>query len=268
MELAYKILGEGDPLVILHGLYGSSDNWYTIGKKLSEKFEVYLIDQRNHGLSPHSETHRYTDLVHDLLVFTSHHNLDQITLLGHSMGGKTAMYFALKYPQLIRKMIAVDISPLSYQQLTEPSPQITMHLNIISALLSLDLKAFGSREDIDAALVSYIPSERIRNFLTKNIKRDPVTGFFWQLNLRTISRELPAIMGGMNFEEIIDAEPCLVPSLLIRGEQSDYVREVDSKSFRKLFPESDIITIEGAGHWVHAERPDLFMEHVWQFVTR
>lgn len=266
MELAYKRLGQGDPLIILHGLYGSSDNWYTIGKKLAEKYEVYLVDQRNHGLSPHSETHQYNDLVHDLLVFASHHNLDRITLLGHSMGGKTAMYFALRYPQLVQKLLAVDISPLSYLHLTEPSPQITMHLNIVNALLGLDLRNYDSREDIDAALSESLPSERIRQFLTKNIKRDPVTGFFWQINLRTLVRELPSIMGGMNFEEVIDAEPSPVPSLLIRGEQSEYVGEVDIKSFRKLFPQSEVITIEGAGHWVHAERPDLFLEHIWQFI--
>ncbi len=168
MDLFYRKYGEGTPIIIVHGLYGSSDNWVTIGKELASDHEVFIIDQRNHGRSPHSQEHNYRLMKNDLLSFMDKMKLSKAHLIGHSMGGKTIMFFAADYPERIASLVVVDISPGSYRSLDQPSAQTVDHLNIITAMMNIDLSKAGSRKDIDTQLKDTIHSKRIRQFLLKN----------------------------------------------------------------------------------------------------
>ena len=174
MKLYYRRLGKtpGTPLIILHGLYGSSDNWLNIGKALSEYQTVYILDQRNHGQSPHSNEHSYDRMRDDLQQFMEDHNISKANLMGHSMGGKTALFYALKYPEKINTLIVVDIGPGSYQSPEENSPRTINHLSILDALYNLDTSQVKTLRDADQQLADHIPYQRVRQFLLKNLKRN------------------------------------------------------------------------------------------------
>jgi esterase len=262
MELAYVKSGKGGPLVILHGLYGSSDNWFTVGKALSEHFEVYIVDQRNHGRSPHSPEQSYEAMVEDLYEFFGKHDISMAVILGHSMGGKTAMAFCLKHGGLAGKLIAVDISPADYN--IPGSKEVSTHLNIISAMQQLDPRSVSGRDEADRILSGAIPSKNTRNFLLKNLKRGKDGKFYWALNLDAIAANIEEISGSiLPAGETVKSE---IPSLFIKGEKSDYIKEKDEKLIHEIFPRSRFVTIPGAGHWVHAEQPALFLEALKDFL--
>jgi len=269
MELHYRLIGEHNhqPIIILHGLYGSSDNWLNIGKKLAEYYKVYIIDQRNHGQSPHSDKHNYHLMRDDLYEFMENHKIEKTSIIGHSMGGKTAVYFALKYPTLIDKLIVVDIGPGAYQALTNPTPKTLNHLNILNALYNLDIENITTIKEADKLLSETIPYKRVRQFLLKNLKRDKKGNFHWILNVNTLRNELPNIMDGIdtiNYTNNLHERPFQV--LFLRGEKSEYIKEKEIKDIQTLFPDAAIHTIKNAGHWVHAEKREEFLKVVTGFL--
>jgi esterase len=267
MKLFSRILGEGYPLLVLHGLYGSSDNWITVGKALSEWFEVHLLDLRNHGQSPHSEIHNYPALAADISEYMETRKIAKATILGHSMGGKTAMYFALLNPQMVSNLIVVDISPKTYRFEGDDIPQIMDHKRIIAALCQIDIKNAKSREEIDARLAETIKTERLRLFLLKNVKRRRDGAFEWALNLSALVQNLPGLLLGFDgFDEIQEKKGNTFKALFLRGGDSDYILESDYPMIKERFPYSEIVTIKGAGHWLHAEKPDEVIEKIAQFI--
>ena len=263
MELFFRKYGKGPPLIIIHGLYGSSDNWVSISRKLAENFKVYLIDQRNHGKSPHSTEHNYQLLKEDLREFMDSQSIEKAIIIGHSMGGKTAMFFAVDYPERVSHLIIADISPRSYE--TTNSNQLLAHSTIIRAMYNIDFYGITKRQEIDKILAKSIPENRIRQFLLKNIKRSKDNKYSWSLNIKTIKNELANIMKGLdeNQPEIIE-----FPVLFIKGEKSDYILNEDKKAIQKIFPYSDIETIPNTGHWLHAEQPGLFLEKIKNFILQ
>lgn len=254
MELFFKQYGEGPPLVILHGLLGASGNWHTLASKVfGAHFTVYAVDQRNHGRSPHDDRFDYEAMADDLRLFLDRHALEAVHLIGHSMGGKTAMHFARAYPGRVRRLVVVDIAPKAYPP---------HHLDLIDALRGVDLSTATSRQDVDAALARRIPSVPVRQFLLKNLSYDSDAGrYFWQVNLDVIARHYDRIN-----EAPAPERPFEGPTLFIRGAKSSYVAEDDLPLIHEYFPHADLVTVD-AGHWVHAEAPEAFADAVLAFLN-
>ncbi|MCS6973012.1 MAG: alpha/beta fold hydrolase [Cyclobacteriaceae bacterium] len=252
MKLFYREYGTtGQPLIILHGLLGSSDNWLPQAKMLSDEYHVYVIDQRNHGQSPHSNEFTYADLVNDLRAFINEHRLAHPVLLGHSMGGKTVMHYALRYPEEVERLIVVDIAPKPYD---------VRHDGIVNALQSIPIDAISSRQEADAILSRYISEQAVRQFLLKNLMRKPQGGFGWRVNLPVIAQKLDAISAGLDMQGVYKN-----PALFIRGAHSDYISDEDRGLIKKYFPASTLVTLN-TGHWVQAEKPEEFVNTVRQFL--
>ena len=252
MKLNYKEVGEGKPLIILHGLFGSSDNWISIARKLGEKSKVYVIDQRNHGDSPHSDEFSYDAMAADLKEFVDDNTLSKFDLIGHSLGGKTAMLFASLYPRIVDKLIVVDIAPKQYP---------VHHDTIIKGLKSIELTSLKSRGDADKALSEYVPLIGIRQFLLKNLKRTP-EGFGWKINLDVIQKEISEVGKGLPATAHYTK-----PTLFIRGGLSNYILEDDMELILKHFPHAKLATVKSASHWVHAEQPEAFLEEATNFLN-
>lgn len=267
MELYFRKLGEGESvIIILHGLYGSSDNWIPAGKKLAENHTVYLLDQRNHGKSPHSSKHNYYLLLEDLKEFFDSQGIQKASIIGHSMGGKTAMFFANKYPEMVTNLIVVDISPKSYKISDNEDIQNINHLKIIDAMKTVDFTSSKNLNDIEIQLFNKIKDKRISQFLLKNISKDE-KGYKWTINLNTIAMELTSIMDGIKKHEIENMDGITsFPVLFIKGEKSNYIKSEDEQLIKKLYPYSKLIKIENAGHWVHAEQFNKFMISVQTFL--
>ncbi|HEX2394421.1 MAG TPA: alpha/beta fold hydrolase [Bacteroidales bacterium] len=266
MELFYRKSGSGKPIIILHGLYGSGDNWYSIAREISGTNTVYLVDQRNHGNSPHNPVHDYKSLSDDLNEFMHAHHIDKSILIGHSMGGKTALAFGLIHPEMVEKMIVVDISPLGYSEDSE-SPESHLHRHIITSLQAIDIHNINNRGEADRQLTASISSPMIRQFLLKSLKRKHDGKFEWALNLKALAGNMTAIFDGVIREDITDPRSIPeFPLLFIKGEKSGYMRENDLKAIVHYFPHARIITIPNAGHWVHAEQPEAFIAEVKQFI--
>jgi esterase len=263
MSLFYRKTGSGPPLIILHGLYGSSDNWTAIGRKLGESNTVFMIDLRNHGHSPHFESHTYNDMKNDLVLFFRHHHIDKATLLGHSMGGKTAMWFAADYPEHIEKLIIADIAPKNYFLLNEQS-QYYLHYNILLAMIGVNFSIATKREDVADILSGKIDNEQIRSFLSKNLVRDRESQKLkWRINVRVLFDYLDEIVSGVNPNWFSDRIPILAyPITFIRGLKSNYILDEDKRLIRNIYPDSRIVDIHEAGHWLHAEKPDEFISAV------
>lgn len=252
MNLFYRKFGEGEPLFILHGLFGSSDNWMSIGKILATKHTVVLVDLRNHGRSPHSNIWNYDAMSKDIQHLATDLGFDHINLMGHSMGGKVAMTIACNYPAFLNKLIVIDISPKYY-----PS----RHQKIINGLLSINLKGIASRKEADDKLSSFVYEVGVRQFLLKNLERDSEIGFKWKINLEAINNHLKNIG-----EATIPTNQIATDSLFIRGLNSNYITDNDIEEITKKFPNSRVESIAMAGHWVHAERPESFLKVVNKFL--
>ncbi|MDP3463042.1 MAG: alpha/beta fold hydrolase [Bacteroidales bacterium] len=249
MELFFRRYGhEGDqPLIIMHGLFGISDNWVTFGRRIAaEGFDVIIPDQRNHGLSPHSDSFNYLALTDDLLELIHELRLHEPIILGHSMGGKVAMRFALENPDMVYKLIVVDISMKAYGDRPH-------HRNIIEAMQQVDLINTKSRQEVEQQLEKRVREPRIRQFLMKNLHWKDKNQLEWRINLEGIARNLGEMFDAIQTETHYDK-----PTLFIRGGQSDYILPADYPQIRQNFPKAEIITIEGASHWVHAESPEQF----------
>lgn len=250
MKLHFRELGEGKPMVILHGLFGYSDNWQTHGKKLSEYFRVIMVDLRNHGHSDWSDDFSYPVMVEDLKELFDDLKLEDVTLIGHSMGGKTAMLFAQTYPELLEKLIVVDMGIKAYPP---------HHQQILEGLNTLDLSKIENRSEADAHLTKFIDSVGVRQFLLKNIYWKEKGVMAWRMNVPVLEREMNEILSALPNQE------CLVETLFIRGALSNYILDEDFDAIQEVFPDSELVTIEGAGHWVHAEKAEEFMEKILAF---
>ncbi len=263
MELFYRKEGSGSPLVIVHGLYGSSDNWLNIGKHLAEKYMVYMIDQRNHGRSPFASTHTFDDMRDDLAEFFEQHKIEKATVLGHSMGGKVAMWFAADYPEKIEKLVIADIAPKDYMLLKEDS-QFYLHQNILLAMQEVDFTQIKYRNDVDDFLSQKIDDERIRQFLLKNVAKDKETKRYkWRVNAEVLYNYLDEIVSGVNKSWLDDRIPITsYPVIFIRGMKSKYILPEDESLIKEIYPDATIVDIPDAGHWLHAEQPRKFMKAV------
>lgn len=253
MKLHYRKLGNsGPPLFILHGLFGYSDNWQTHAKKFSESFQVYLVDQRNHGRSPHSIDFSYDVMVEDLHELISDLGLSKIHLLGHSMGGKTAIGFAAEFEDLLESLIVVDISHKQYPR---------HHDDIIKGLNSIDLSKITSRGQANEKLAETIKNDSVRQFLLKNLFWIEKGKLDWRMNLPVLSHDIDKIIEEVYFRTI-DTK-----TLFIKGAESNYILESDFKEIISKFPQSTIKSIPNAGHWVHAEAPEIFYDTIINFLN-
>ncbi|MBG8553260.1 alpha/beta fold hydrolase [Hymenobacter guriensis] len=257
LPLHYRELGAGRPLVILHGLFGTLDNWQTLARRWAEQFRVVVVDLRNHGRSPHSPEHSYSLMSQDVLALFDQLSLPvDTTLMGHSMGGKVAMRFALDYPERLGRLIVVDIAP----RLSDMRHQD----DILAGLNAVDLSTIQSRQQADDALALHIPQPGVRQFLLKNLYRREDNSFAWRQNLQALTAQMAAIG-----EEITDPDPFLKPALFIRGGKSDYISTEDKLyAIPALFPNSQVETVVDAGHWVHAEKPEEVFALVQAFAAQ
>ncbi len=249
LPLHHQIIGEGPPLIVLHGLFGSGTNWRSFAKSAAHSRQVHLIDLRNHGRSPHSDEMSYPLMVEDLLAYMDRQSLQAATLLGHSMGGKVAMLLALEAPERVADLIVVDIAPVAAGG---------DHVPFIRAMLSIELDGLSRREQASEMLSDTVPDAGLRQFLLQNLERDS-GGFRWRLNLPALAQSMPALHD-FPFREGKERFPG--PALFVRGEKSDYVTENRFVAIRTHFPAAEIKTVPGAGHWVHAEKPKEFAETV------
>ncbi|WP_037317387.1 alpha/beta fold hydrolase [Salegentibacter sp. Hel_I_6] len=254
MKLNSIIIGEGAPLLILHGFLGMSDNWKTIGNKLAEEkdFQVHLIDQRNHGKSPHTDNHSYELMAEDLKEYCEQHSLEKILLMGHSMGGKTAMLTAAKYPDLIDKLIVVDIAPKYY----EPH-----HQQILDGLTALQEAELESRQEADKLLSEFISEKPVRLFLLKNLNRTSKGDYRLKVNLETLKDNIEEVGRALPQDKTFSGA-----TLFIKGANSNYIKENDKPKIKEQFPKVEFKEIANAGHWVHAEKMNDFYKTVVNFL--
>ena len=251
MKLFSRIMGEGQPLLIVHGLFGMSDNWQSLGKKFADFYEVHLIDQRNHGRSPHSTVFNYDVLADDLVKYIKEHKLNNVLLMGHSLGGKTAMELAVKHPDLVQKLIVVDISPKAYP---------VHHDKIIEGLQNLDFSVLKSRGEADRKLTEYIDDAGVRQFLLKSLYWVEKGQLAFRFNLEAIAEHITEV-GKVLADKMEYKGPCL----FVDGASSGYIVDEDEDLILEHFPEAEIVTIVDAGHWVHAEQPNSFFDEVLRF---
>ena len=255
VELNYKEFGQGDPVIILHGLFGALDNWQTIARQLSDDYSVYILDQRNHGRSPHTDVHDYHSMAEDLREFMeSHWMYDGAHVIGHSMGGKTAMQFALEHPDLVKKLVVVDIAPKAYPG---------NHYEIFDALLSMNLDKIESRTEANELLAQRIEEEDVRLFLMKNLNRRKEGGYEFKMNLPVLRKHYDDVLAAVEGEHPFEG-----PALFIRGGRSKHIVDGDEILIKKLFPNARIETIERAGHWVHADAPVQLLKLVQKFLEK
>lgn len=251
MKLFFRQSGQGKPLIILHGLFGSSDNWFSLAKVFAEHFTVYLVDQRNHGQSPQSDDFDYQLLTEDLAQFIHDHHLDKPDIIGHSMGGKTAMNFAVKYPDQIGKLIVVDIAPKQYP---------VHHDHILDGLHDIDLNTLTSRKEADTLLSRQVPEADVRQFLLKNLARNSEGKFEWRVNIHAIDEHIEEIGAGMQYEGQFAGL-----TLFIKGARSNYYAAGDEENILRIFPAAQFVTLN-TGHWVQAEDPKAFAETALTFL--
>src|SRR5688572_4977900 len=252
MKLFFRELGKGQPFIILHGLMGSSDNWLTQAKLLADQYHIYMIDQRNHGQSPHSDEFDYKVLANDIKDFITQHKLEKPIVLGHSMGGKAAMNFAIANPDMLDRLIVVDIAPKPYP---------IHHDSIVDGLKAVPIGTLQTRNEADEVLSKYVPEPDVRQFLLKNLSRKPEGGFAWKINLKVIDSNLELISADIQFPGMYNGQ-----TLFVRGVNSNYVKDEDRQRIKELFPNSTLITMD-TGHWVQAEKPQEFVEVVRNFLA-
>ncbi len=255
MELLHsKIIGEGKPIIILHGFLGMSDNWKTLGNQYAAHgYQVHLVDQRNHGKSFHSEDFDYEFMSGDVLHYMDHHLIDAANIIGHSMGGKTAMQLAVSVPNKIHKLLVADIAPKYYPPHHQP---------IIDALAKLDMATIESRKEADKKLSEFLPEFGIRQFLLKNLHWVEAGKLGFRFNFEVLKDRMDEI--GENISSTSKYEG---PTLFLRGDRSEYILPNDFPEIKKHFPKAEIDTISNAGHWLHAENPKQFFEKSLHFLN-
>lgn len=261
MQLFSRKIGSGFPVVVLHGLFGMSDNWVSIARELAgHGFAVHLLDLRNHGRSPHTPSHTYKEMCEDILDYFNKENLTQASLIGHSMGGKLAMHFGLRYPEKLSHLAVIDIAPSDY---SKHNPGY--HLNIIHNLMAVDLAAHKSRRTILEEIRNRLNDYRLTMFLGKSIRAAGENTFIWKLNLPVLLKSLPDISCG--FDELKWYGPSAVRTLFVRGEKSDYIQAHHEADRITYFPDSSVVSVAGVGHWVHIEQPDRLLGALVEFMN-
>ena len=240
-------------ILILHGLFGSKRNWQSIARQLSEHFRVFTLDLRNHGESKHTDAMRYEYMADDVLQFITDHTLEEISVVGHSMGGKVAMQMALQYPEIIKRLVIIDIAPVKYQHSFN---------DLIDSLKSLPLEQISSRHEADKYLRSTVQPESLRHFLLQNLKSSE-DGFQWRINLDAIQANIDSLMDFPADHKHMQYQN---PVLFLKGEKSDYINHQYERQIFKIFPNALFITIAGAGHWLHAENPDFVVREIGKFI--
>ena len=253
MKLHSKIYGDkGQDLIVIHGLFGMGDNWNSLGKQFSKYCKVHLIDLRNHGRSPHSADFNYEVMCEDILEYMEDNDISNPIILGHSLGGKLAMKFAFTHPDKIEKLIVADISPRKYNT--------DFHQNLLRTLYKLPLEDFDKREKIDEVLSSIYEDKGMRLFLLKNLYRNENKEFAWRFNIEVLLEKVSNIQEADFIEGV-----CNIPTHFLRGGNSDYINSTDELIINKHFSDFSIATIDGAGHWLHAEKPEQFYNEVMGF---
>ncbi len=243
MKIHYNQSGSGTPLVIVHGLFGTAENWGGQVRALAEHFQVYAVDLRNHGRSPWDDRMDYAAMADDLLEFLDDHALEQVMLLGHSMGGKAAMQLALSHPARVSRLIVVDIAPVSYPP---------HHNEVFDGLFSVDLARINSRGEAEKKLAERVTEASVRQFLLKNLYRQ--NGHFaWRMNLKALQRDYESIAAAPSASGQYSG-----PTLFIKGGNSAYIQAEHQQAIVQRFPHAKAKIIQGAGHWPHAEKPALF----------
>lgn len=258
IDLSYNDIGHGQPVVILHGLFGSKRNWGAIAKHLSAHHRVLSVDLRNHGDSPWVDGMDYRDMAGDVAHFIETHGLGPCTVVGHSMGGKTAMTLALTRPELLKRLVVVDIAPVERE---------TGFDAYIDAMSEVPLPACDSRADVEAHLEDAVTNKMVRTFLTQNLIREDEKnggGFRWRINLSALADGMDEIA---DFPMPDHHQRFLKPTLFLAGAHSDYIQPHHMAEIERLFPKADLIHIPGAGHWLHAEAPELFMQELAAFLN-
>ena len=253
MKLFFRQLGEGEPIVILHGLFGSSDNWLTQAKLFAAHYKVFSVDQRNHGQSPHDDAFDYQSMVSDLNEFLDDHQIKEPVIIGHSMGGKTAMNFALAHPDKVSRLVVVDIAPRRYN---------LEHYTIVEGLNAIPINTLTSRNEADEVLSGYVPEPDVRQFLLKNLQRKSTGGFSWKINLPVISSKLSNVGLDLQFPGQFGK-----PALFIRGAKSKYVPDDNWARITEIFPAAQLETMD-TGHWVQAEKPQEFSDKVMDWLSK
>jgi pimeloyl-ACP methyl ester carboxylesterase len=266
-RLAARTVGDaGPPVVFVHGLFGQGKNWTTIAKGLADRHRVTLLDLPNHGHSLWTERVDYLDMAERVAAELAEFG-EPATLVGHSMGGKVAMQLALRRPELLRALVVVDVAPVDYPETggrtDEPDEEASPFAGYIAAMRALDLDVLQSRDDADAALRSAVPSPMVRSFLLQSLVRDGAGGWHWRLNLEALARDLGGLRG---FPEPPPGATYEGPVLWIAGASSHYVLSRDRERMDALFPATRLVRIKNAGHWVHSEQPEVFLETLRRFL--
>lgn len=242
MELNFKSFGQGEPVIILHGMFGTLDNWQTLAKKLAENYLVYIVDLRNHGKSPHDDEFSYKIMANDVKEFMEANWIFEAAVIGHSMGGKVAMQLAYEYPDMVTKLVVVDIAPKKY---------VGNHQTIFEAMFALDLDTLESRTIADEQLATRIKEYGVRQFLLKNLHINKETAkYSWKMNLPVIYEQYQHIL-----DHTLSGEPYDGETIFVNGAKSNYVNVEELPAYQKFFPHATIKTVADAGHWVHAEKP-------------
>lgn len=252
MKLHYQISGSGNPLLIVHGLFGSSDNWRSMAKYFSKQYQVISIDLRNHGRSPHSDNQSLDDMAEDVYELCQQLDINNVNIVGHSLGGKVAMKFAERYDQYIDKLVIVDISPRQYEG---------GHTPLMDAMMALNLSKLSSRKQVDEALAASIPDQQVRQFLLMNLLLEDEQ-VKWRINLPALKTNYKKFMSAVFTRSSSNST-----SLFIYGEHSDYVTKQDRADIKQIFPYAEFAAIP-SGHWVHAERPQQFKQIVEEFLRK
>ena len=253
LTLHFREFGEGKPLVILHGLFGSSDNWQSLAQRFASFYRVFCVDLRNHGRSPWHDDHSYDTMVDDVYALIKEYELSEIILLGHSMGGKVAMQLAQQYPHLLEKLVIADMGIKAYPM---------HHQHILAGIHALHLDKITSRSEAEETLKLYVENDGIRQFLLKNLYWIEKGKLAWRMNVAVLERAMPNILSALPIGE------CWTPTLFLRGELSNYILPEDFEGIEAAFPDATIETIPHAGHWLHAEQPELFFDAVMGFCLR
>ncbi len=252
MKLHYQHLGQGRAFIILHGLFGSSDNWLTLARQISQDRSVYIVDQRNHGRSPHSDEFDYDILARDLRDFMDEHSIDTATLLGHSMGGKTAMFFAQMFPERVDSLIVADMGVKEY------SPH---HQDILKAFRAIHPESLERRSEAEERIEPIIGNRAIRQFLLKNLYRRKDGSYCIRVNFEVLEKRMDEIL------RAVPDKPVDVPTLFIAGERSNYIPVEDHEAISEIFTRAKFVSLP-AGHWLHAEDPEGFYDAIMNFETK
>jgi esterase len=258
MNLFFRKYGEGPSLFILHGLYGSSDNWVTIAKKISSHFTVYLPDARNHGQSPNNNLHNYDSMAEDLLSLVRSLGITRFFLAGHSMGGKSAMHFAIKNAEMLGGLLVADISPFTNENLAGKAYE--QHSKILSTVKNINLIDVKSRTEIETRLAGDVSSEKVRGLIMKNLQRNIDGSFSWKINASVLLNNLNNILESIPLPAVSYLQITGFPVIFLKGEYSDYISASDFVKIQRIFPAAEMKIIKNAGHWLHVDNPDAVAE--------